>query len=78
MVTKEQRRGMRFDLEKLRAFVKEKMFESGEMTTKGAVAVRFNWSHAKLYTMFKTCDEAYEDIAIVSGCLIYTGGKNDL
>ena len=61
------------DLEELRTFVKEKMLDLGDLTTKGSAAIKFGWAHAKLYTLFRQCAEAYSDIKLVKGSLCFTG-----
>ena len=73
MPTKSERRGVRLDLEELRTFVKTRMLDMGELTTKGLTAIKFGWAHAKLYSMFSQCAEAYEDIEVVNGSLCFTG-----
>ena len=73
MPNKEDRRGVRMDLEELRSFVKDKMLNMGELSTKGSAAIKFGWAHAKLYSMFRQCAEAYDDIELVNGSLCFTG-----
>ncbi len=72
-LSKEDRRGVRMDLEGLREFVKTRMLDMGELTTKGSTAIKFGWAHAKLYSMFRQCAEVYDDIEIVRGSLCFTG-----
>lgn len=70
MVTKEQRRGARADLYNLREFVIEK---GGAVVSKGIIALKFDWAHAKLHSMVRQCAEAFDDIEEVMGALLWIG-----
>jgi hypothetical protein len=70
LVNKEQRRGVRADLEQLRELV---MAQEDYILSKGLAAHTFGWGHSKLYSMFRQANELYQDLALVSGSLVFLG-----
>jgi len=67
MVTKEQRRGTRLDLDELAAFVREQ----GEVDL-GQIMMKFDWGHSKLYSMINAVGgRAFPDIKRLGTNLIH-------
>lgn len=66
MVTKEQRRGIRWDVNTLADLVRKK----GAMLM-GEIQVEFNWSATKTENIMKAVDETHEDIMRYSRQLVH-------
>lgn len=70
-MTKEQRRGVRADLDDLRAYVIE---QDNYILTKGMAAYKFGWASSKVTNMFKYADELFEDLSLITrGALMFLG-----